>query len=111
MNPPSGGAAKGVAFIVHAGSALGVIIQASGLTPNSHNAYAVWMSNSSSDSTRVGFVNQSVGKNGRLQTGGQLPANATHFKDLLLTVETQNNPKTPGPVVLEGSFVGSTKPK
>ena len=111
MNPPSGGAAKGVAFIVQAGSALGVIIQASGLAPNSHNAYAVWLSNSSSDSTRVGFVNQSVGKNGRLQTGGQLPANATHFRDLLLTVETQNNPKTPGPVVLEGSFVGSTKSK
>ncbi len=111
MNPPSGGAAKGVAFIVQAGSALGVIIQASGLTPNSHNAYAVWLSNSASDSTRVGFVNQSVGKNGRLQTGGQLPANATHFKDLLLTVETQNNPKTPGPVVLEGPFVGSTKSK
>lgn len=111
MNPPSGGGAKGVAFIVQAGSALGVIIQASGLAPNSHNAYAVWLSNSSSDSTRVGFVNQSVGKNGRLQTGGQLPANATHFKDLLLTIETQNSPKTPGPVVLEGSFTGSTKPK
>ncbi len=111
MNPPSGGGAKGVAFIVQAGSALGVIIQASGLAPNSHNAYAVWLSNSSSDSTRVGFVNQSVGKNGRLQTGGQLPANATHFKDLLLTLETQNSPKTPGPVVLEGSFTGSTKPK
>jgi Sigma-70, region 4 len=111
MNPPSGGAAKGVAFIVQAGSALGVIIQASGLTPNSHNAYAVWLSNSSSDSTRVGFVNQSVGKNGRLQTGGQFPADATHFRDLLLTIETQNNPKTPGPVVLEGSFVVSTKSK
>ena len=110
MNPPSGkGSAKGVAFIVQASSALGVIIQASGLTPNSHNAYAVWLSNSPADSKRVGFVNQAVGKNGRLQTGGQLPSNATHYKDLLLTIETQNSPKTPGPVVLEGSFVGSVK--
>ena len=111
MNPPSGagGSAKGVAFIVQASSALGVIIQAQGLAPNSHNAYAVWLSNSPSDSKRVGFVNQAVGKNGRLQTGGQLPTNATHYKDLLLTIETQNNPTTPGPVVLQGSFVGSVK--
>jgi hypothetical protein len=110
MNPPSGtGSAKGVAFIVQASSALGVIIQASGLAPNSHNAYAVWLSNSPTDSKRVGFVNQAVGKNGRLQTGGQLPSNATHYKDLLLTIETQNSPKTPGQVVLEGSFVGSVK--
>lgn len=105
LNPPSGtGAAKGVAFIVQAGTALGVIIQASGLAPNSHDAYAVWLSNTPSDSARVGFVNQAVGKDGKLQTGGPLPANASHFKDLLLTLETQNNPKTPGPTVLQGAL-------
>ena len=81
-----------------------MIIQASGLAPNSHNAYAVWLSNTPTDSTRVGFVNQAVGKNGKLETGGPLPANAARFKELLLTLETQNNPKTPGPVVLQGAF-------
>jgi hypothetical protein len=105
LNPPGGtGAAKGVAFIVQSGSAFGVIIQASGLAPNSHNAYAVWLSNAPSDSTRLGFVNQSVGKDGKLETGGQLPANASHFKQLLLTLETQNNPKAPGPTVLQGAL-------
>ena len=105
LDPPSGtGAAKGVVFIVQAGTALGVIIQASGLAPNSHNAYAVWLSNTPSDSTRVGFVNQAVGKDGKLQTGGPLPANASHFKELLLTLETQNNPKAPGPTVLQGAL-------
>jgi hypothetical protein len=105
LDPPSGsGAAKGVAFLVQAGTALGVIIEATGLAPNSHNAYAVWLSNTPSDSTRVGFVNQAVGKNGKLQTGGPLPANASHFKELLLTLETQNNPKAPGPTILHGAL-------
>ena len=105
MNPPGGsGAAKGVAVIVQASNAFGVIIEASGLEPNSHNAYAVWLSNTPTDSTRVGFVNQAVGKNGKLETGGPLPANAGRFKELLLTLETQNNPKTPGQVVLQGAF-------
>jgi hypothetical protein len=105
LNPPSGtGAAKGIAVIVEASNAFGVIIQASGLAPNSHNAYAVWLSNTPTDSTRVGFVNQAVGKNGKLETGGPLPANAARFKELLLTLETQNNPKTPGQVVLQGAF-------
>jgi hypothetical protein len=105
MNPPSGtGAAKGAALVVQEGTSTGIILEASGLQPNSHNAYAVWLSNTPSDSTRLGFVNQAVGKNGRLETGGALPANATHYTKLLLTLETQNDPKTPGPVVLQGAF-------
>jgi sigma-70-like protein len=105
LNPPSAtGAAKGVAFLVQAGSAIGVIIEATGLAPNAHNAYAVWLSNTPSDSTRVGFVNQAVGTNGKLQTGGPLPTNASHFKELLLTLETQNSPKAPGPTVLQGTL-------
>jgi len=105
MNPPSGtGAAKGAALVVQEGTSTGIILEASGLQPNSHNAYAVWLSNTPTDSTRLGFVNQAVGKNGRLETGGALPANATHYTKLLLTLETQNAPKTPGPVVLQGAF-------
>jgi Sigma-70, region 4 len=105
LNPPGGtGAAKGIAVLVKASNAYGVIIEASGLAPNSHNAYAVWLSNTSADSTRVGFVNQAVTKTGKLQTGGPLPTNASRFKELLLTLETQNNPKTPGQVILQGAF-------
>jgi Sigma-70, region 4 len=104
MNPPSGGAAKGAALIVQEGTAIGVIIAASGLKPNSNNAYAVWLSNTPTDSARVGFVKQKVGTNGKLETGGALPANASHYSKLLLTLETQNAPKTPGPVVLQGTL-------
>jgi Sigma-70, region 4 len=107
LNPPGGtGSAKGVAFIVKAGNANGIVIEAQGVAPNSHNAYAVWLSNTPSDSVRVGFVNPGVGKNGRLQTGGALPANAAQYKNVLLTLETQGSPKTPGTVVLEGQLNG-----
>lgn len=107
LNPPSGsGSAKGIAVVVKAGNAFGVVIEAQGVAPNQHNAYAVWLYNSPTDSARVGFVNPGVGKNGRLQSGGQLPANASHYKTLLLTLETQNNPKSPGTVILQGPLKG-----
>jgi hypothetical protein len=109
LDPPSGtGNAKGASFVVKAGTAFGIIVEAQGLAPNSHNAYAVWLSNSPTDSVRVGFVNTPVGKNGKLQTEGPLPSNAAHYKNLLLTLETSANPKTPGQVVLQGTLKGLT---
>jgi Sigma-70, region 4 len=107
LNPPSGtGAAKGVGIVVKEGSAYGIVIEAAHMAPNNKNAYAAWLYNSPSDAYRLGFVNPPVGKAGTLQVGSPLPANAGHFKQLLLTVETQANPKTPGTVVLQGSFSG-----
>ncbi len=107
LDPPSGtGSAKGASFVVKAGTAFGIIVEAQGLAPNSHNAYAVWLSNSPTDSVRIGFVNTPVGKNGRLQTEGPLPSNAAHYKNLLLTLETSATPKTPGQVVLQGALKG-----
>ncbi|HUA07002.1 MAG TPA: sigma factor-like helix-turn-helix DNA-binding protein [Solirubrobacteraceae bacterium] len=109
LDPPSGtGNAKGAAFVVKAGTAHGIIVEAQGLAANSHNAYAVWLSNSPTDSVRVGFVNTPVGKNGKLQTEGALPTNAAHYKNLLLTLETSASPKTPGQVVLQGTLKGLT---
>ena len=108
LNPPAGtqSAAKGVAFVVKEGSAYGIVIEAAHVAPNSHNAYAAWLYNSPTDVYRLGFVNPLVGKSGQLQVGSPLPANAGHFKQLLLTLETQSNPKTPGTIVLQGPFKG-----
>jgi hypothetical protein len=107
LNPPSAtGPSKGVGLVVKDGSAYGLIIEAQNVAPNSHNAYAVWLSNSSTDTLRLGFVNPAVGKTGKLQVGTGLPTNAGHYKELLLTLETETNPKTPGQVVLEGAFKG-----
>ncbi len=104
LNPPSGGQAKGVGFVVKEGTAYGIVIEAAHVAPNSHNAYAAWLYNSATDAYRLGFVSPAVGKNGQLQVGSPLPANASHYKKLLLTLETQSNPKSPGTIVLEGPF-------
>ena len=106
LNPPSGGAAKGIAEVLRQQGKKGIAIVAQGLTPNTKkppNAYAVWLYNSPTDSRILGFVNPGVSTNGRLQTAGGLPINASHFQKLLVTLETQSNPKSPGTIVLEGA--------
>ena len=90
--------------MVKEGTAYGIVIEAAHVAPNSHNAYAAWLYNSATDAYRLGFVNPAVGKNGQLQVGSPLPSNASHYKKLLLTLETQSNPKSPGTIVLEGPF-------
>jgi hypothetical protein len=108
LNPPAGStsSAKGVAFVVKEGSAYGIILEAAHVAPNNHNAYAAWLYNSPSDAYRLGFVSPPVGKSGQLQVGSALPANAGRFKQLLLTLETQSSPKTPGTIILQGPFTG-----
>jgi Sigma-70, region 4 len=104
LNPPSGGQAKGVGIVVKEGSAYGIVIEAAHVAPNNHDAYAAWLYNSPSDAYRLGFVNPAVGKSGTLQVGSALPATAARYKQLLLTLETQSNPKSPGKIVLQGPF-------
>jgi hypothetical protein len=105
LNPPGGtGQAKAVAFVVKEGSAFGIVIEAAHVAPNNHNAYAAWLYNSPTDAYRLGFVSPPVGKSGQLQVGSPLPTNAAHYKQLLLTLETQSNPKSPGTIVLQGPF-------
>jgi Sigma-70, region 4 len=109
LNPPSGGGAKGIAEVLRQQGKTGIAIVAQGLTPNTKkppNAYAVWLYNSPTDSHILGFVNPGVGSNGRLQTAGGLPTNASHFQKLLVTLETRANPKSPGTIVLEGPLTG-----
>jgi hypothetical protein len=74
--------------------------------PNSHNSYAAWLYNSATDAYRIGFVSPPVGKTGEFQVGSALPTNAGRFKQLLITVETQSNPKSPGTTLLQGAFKG-----
>jgi hypothetical protein len=105
LNPPGGSSkAKGVAFVVKEGNAYGIVIEADNVAPNNHNAYAAWLYNSSTDAYRLGFVSPAVGKTGKLEVGSPLPTNAAHYKQLLLTLETQSNPKSPGTIVVQGPF-------
>jgi hypothetical protein len=93
----------GVAQVIQSGATIGVVVVAQGVPANTtHNAYAIWLYNSPTDAKLLGFVNQRVKADGKLQTEGALPPNASHYKQMLLTVETHGSPKTPGTIVLEG---------
>ncbi len=107
LDPPNGGTKPiGLAAMVVVDKKDALVIRAQDLAPNSAhpvNHYAVWLSNSPSQSLLVGVVKQPVGKNGELETGGGLPPTASHYRQLLLTLETTTKPKKPGRAVLEGT--------
>jgi hypothetical protein len=95
----------GVAEVYRVGTATGLVIAGQGVPANSsRDAYAVWLYNSPSDSHLLGFINPGVTANGKLQTQGALPTNASHYKQLLVTLETQAKPSGPGRIVLKGAL-------
>ena len=99
--------AAGIAEVLNEGSTDGVAIVAQNVPPNATkppNAYAVWLYNSPRDAKILGFVNPGVGKTGRLSTAGGLPTNASHYKHLIVTVETTASPKIPGTIILQGDL-------
>ena len=103
--PTAGKKTAGLAQIVRQAASTGLVIVAQGVPANTaHDAYAVWLYNSSTDSHILGFVNPGVKADGRLQTAGVLPTNASHYKQLLVTLETQAKPKVPGKIVLQGAL-------
>jgi hypothetical protein len=110
LSPPTAqkkSKAAGIAEVLNEGSTDGVAIVAQNVPPNSTkppNAYAVWLYNSPKDAKILGFVNPGVGKTGRLSTAGALPTNASHYKQLIVTVETTASPKAPGTIVLQGNL-------
>jgi hypothetical protein len=96
-----------IAEVVKQGGKEAIAIVGHGLPPNTkHDAYAVWLYNAPRDAVLLGFVNPGVGKNGRLETTGPLPANAAHFKQLLITIETTATPRQPGRAILRGKLTG-----
>ncbi len=110
LTPPhTGSKAVGIAEVLDEGTSQGVAIVAQNVPPNRTkppNAYAVWLYNSPKDSQILGFVNPGVGANGRLSTAGALPSNAKRYKELIVTVETNAKPKTPGAIILQGALTG-----
>ncbi len=97
----------GIAQVLRQGATNGLVIGAQNVPPNTkHDAYAVWLYNAPSDAHFLGFVNPGVSSNGRLSTAGPLPTDAGHFKQLLVTRETQSKPRQPGRVVLQGQLTG-----
>lgn len=110
LTPPSGhGKMAGIAEVLKQGATKGVAIVAQHVAPNTTkppDAYAVWLYNSPADASLLGFVNPGVGSNGRLSAASPLPANASRFKNLVVTVETSGSPKKPGAIILQGKLTG-----
>ncbi len=112
LSPPSSdkkSKAAGIAEVLNEGSTDGIAIVAQNIPPNATkppNAYAVWLYNSPKDARILGFVNPGVGKTGRLSTAGGLPSNVSHYKQLVVTVETTASPKAPGTIILQGLVKG-----
>lgn len=103
---PSHSKAVGIAEVIKAGNAMGVVIVAQGLKANSHgNAYAIWLYNSPSSAYRLGYVRPGVTSSGRLQTAGRLPANASSYKQIVVALQHGASNK-PGKVVLKGTLAG-----
>jgi hypothetical protein len=107
LTSPTKGKAVGVALVLKQSGKAGIAIRAQNLPANGkHDAYAVWLYKTAKDSHILGFVNPSVSSNGVLQAESALPANAKHYVQLLVTKETQQSPKAPGPIVLQGQLKG-----
>ena len=110
LTPPTKGSkAAGIAEILKEGATDGIAIVAQHVPANTTkppNAYAVWLYNSATDAHILGFVNPGVSSSGKLSTAGGLPANAAHFKQLIVTLETKASPKTPGTIILQGALKG-----
>ncbi len=108
LYPPKGGAAHaaGVADVVKVGRTLSIVIIGQDMPAANtvSRAYAVWLDNSPSSAELLGFVDQSVRAHGTLKVESLLPANASRYKHLLVTLETKRKPTVPGKVVLTGAF-------
>lgn len=100
--PNHTGHALAVANIISQGSQRAFALQAQGLAPTNAFAYAVWLYNSPTDALALGFINQKVTANGKAQAIGPIPANASHYRAIVITEETQSRPTKPGTIVLEG---------
>ena len=103
--PPGGGKKPlGVANVITQSGQRGIALVGQDVPPtNGKFAYAMWLENSASQSKRLGFFG-AVKKNGRLQGFVLAPSDFGNYTKLVVTRETQRDPKAPGPVVLSGDL-------
>jgi Sigma-70, region 4 len=98
-----GSGAVGIAEVLSQSSQYAFFVAAEHLPPTTGFFYAAWLYNSPTDARVLGRA-PAVTSNGRLQAVGALPANAAHYRRLLITRETSTKPSHPGPTVLSGPF-------
>ena len=86
-------------------------LTAEGLKPSSKrgSAYGVWLYTSDEKKLFLGFPDAVVGKDGKLRTVSDLSPDTPNYGVVLLTRETVEAPKKPGPVVLIARVVTSAE--
>jgi hypothetical protein len=104
-----GGDRAGVAQIAEQDGKRVVVLVAEGFRPARENPprfYAIWVRSAEGESRRLGFP-PPPDKQGRIATSFPYPDDAERFRDLIITQETQNDPKQPGTVLLSGPIEGT----
>ena len=109
LQPPQGAQsdAAGVAVIANQGNQRVVQLIAQGLQQANRNRfYAIWLYSSQEKARNLGFPDPQPDKQGRMQAQFALPENSGEFTDLVITRETEAEPKQPGEIVLRSPLEG-----
>ena len=116
LRPPegSGSTAEGqVAIVLFAKTRrYRLALTAKGIPPSSSSgsAYGVWFYTSKRNAAFLGFPDKVVGADGRLDTVADLSPDTPNYKEVLLTSERTDSPRTPGTVVLRARLVIAPQP-
>jgi hypothetical protein len=111
LQPPAGSGSKAsgqVAIVLFPNSRrYRLALTAKGVPPSSASgsAYGVWFYTDKRNAVFLGFPDKKVGPNGQLDTVADLSPDTPNFREVLLTSETAQTPKTPGNVVLRARLV------
>lgn len=95
--------AAGVAYVLSQGKRRAFYVRAEGMPPSSGFFYAVWLYDSPSKAAPLGRA-PTVHSDGRMEGGGPLPSNASSYRKIAVTRETDPHAAHPGEVVLSGAF-------
>lgn len=107
LNPVEGADGKGIGAVtlVAQGNQTAMVFQGQDIPANGRgDVYALWVI-TSNNAARLGFTPR-VGKKGRLRFSGPVPEgiDLSQFEAMVLTRETERNPRTPGKVIIAGSL-------
>ena len=82
-----------------------LLIAAKGLVqPPKGTAYGVWLYTSKDDNAFVGFPKGTIDANGELQVVADLAPETRTYREVLITRERVEEPKTPGEIVMRGAL-------
>lgn len=106
LTPPSGASREraGIALVLRQGKQTGLLIQAAGLAPTSQRAaYGLWLRRPGKQQF-LGYINAGVAQDGVLRSVAGLTVPIAEYRQMLLTRETQENPRSPGTIALQGAL-------